>query len=533
MLKKANIIDKFIEYVAPVKAMKRQYARTYMAVAGGYEGADRTRRGLAGTKINIGDADANILKDIKTLRGHSSDLIRNNPLAVGAINTNCTNVVGTGISLHSRIDRDVLGMGEEEADAWESNVEREWRLFSETTECDISRTLNFSGIVKIALRSVLEKGDTFVNMPFIARSGLSPYELRLQLIEAERVCNKNNINDTPELIAGVEKTKDGAPKAYHVLNMHPGSYRLIQKQQEWQRIPVYGSNSGRKNILHIFDPLRPGQTRGIPYLSPVIESLYQLGRYTHSELMAAVLSSMMTFFLKSERGSSIDLIPDINSNISGASDPALNYQTNDLELGYGTAVGLPVGTSIDTTTPGRPNQAFDPFFNAIVRQIAVGLELPFEVLIKHFTASYSASQAAMLDAYRTFTTRRKWLVDYLCMPVFEAFIEEAILKGRIYAPGFFVDPIIRQAYLKSQWTGPAKAHIDPLKEVEAAEKKIDIGLSTLQDETVALTGGDWEKNHKQSVKEFNIRKKDGLITEKVYSTKNPTSNNDKEDRDEV
>jgi len=528
---KMNLIDRAMEYFSPVRAAKRLCARTYLAVAGGYEGGDRTRRGLAGTKINIGDADSNILKDIKTLRGHSSDLIRNNPMAVGAISTNCTNVVGTGIMFHSRLDGDILGLSEEEADIQETQIEREWHLFATSTECDITRTQNFNGIVNLAFRSVLEKGDTFVNLPFLARNGLSPYELRMQIIEGERVCNKDYVHDTPTLIAGVEKTREGAAKAYHVLNMHPGSYRQMQKKQEWQVIPVYGKNSGRKNILHIYNPQRPGQTRGIPYLAPVIESLYQLGRYTHSELMAAVLSSMMTFFLKSERGSSIDLIPDINSSVSGASDPALNYQTNDLELGYGTAVGLPVGTSIDTTTPGRPNQAFDPFFTAIVRQIAVGLELPFEVLIKHFTASYSASQAAMLDAYRTFTVRRKWLTEMLCMPVFEAFMEEAILKGRIYAPGFFGDPLIRQAYLGAEWTGPAKAHINPLIEVNASKEKIDMGLSTLQAET-ALYGGDWEQNHKQSVREYKRRKADGLITEKVSNAEKQDMSPDRADAEE-
>ena len=74
-------------------------------------------------------------------------------------------------------------------------------------------------------------------------------------------------------------------------------------------------------------------------------------------------------------------------------------------------------------------------------------------------------------------------------------------KGRIYAPGFFSDPIIRKAYSGAEWNGPAQGQIDPLKEVKAAAQRVSEGFSTRAKETAELTGGDFNKNHRQRVKE--------------------------------
>src|SRR3972149_5178879 len=94
-----NIVDRMIRYTAPARANKRLHARIVGAIAGGYTGARRDRRATSEWSTRGGDPDSDILFDLPTLRERSRDLDRNNPLAGGAINTNCTNIVGTGIRL--------------------------------------------------------------------------------------------------------------------------------------------------------------------------------------------------------------------------------------------------------------------------------------------------------------------------------------------------------------------------------------------------------------------------------------------------
>ena len=87
---------------------------------------------------------------------------------------------------------------------------------------------------------------------------------------------------------------------------------------------------------------------------------------------------------------------------------------------------------------------------------------------------------------------------------------EAVLKGRIYAPGFFDDPLISYAYSWAEWNGPSQGQLDPVKEVKAAVLRVENGFSTRQRETSELTGGDWELNHRQRIKEERLRQEAGF-----------------------
>ena len=148
---------------------------------------------------------------------------------------------------------------------------------------------------------------------------------------------------------------------------------------------------------------------------------------------------------------------------------------------------------------------------AILRQIGVGLGLPFEILIKHFTASYSAARAALLEAWKVYRARRMFLANNWCQLVFEAWMYEAVALGRINAPGFFTDPILHRAYLNSQWVGDAPGQIDPSREAEAAMVRIDGVLSNRKIETMELTGRNWEDVYRQSVKEQELLAEGNLL----------------------
>ena len=78
---------------------------------------------------------------------------------------------------------------------------------------------------------------------------------------------------------------------------------------------------------------------------------------------------------------------------------------------------------------------------ALAKYVGAALEIPVEVLTKNFVSSYSASRAALLEAWKAFRMRRSWIAADLCQPVYELFLSEAIARGRIHAPGFFLDPV--------------------------------------------------------------------------------------------
>lgn len=514
-----NWLDKAISYVNPQAGLKRLEAKTRLAIAGGlgggYTGARKDRRQTSSWNTVDGSADNVTLPDLPALRQRSRDLLRNAPLATGAVNTVVTNVVGTGLKVQSHLDRDVLKpyfKSEDEFDAFERNAERIFRNWAESADSDITRCQTFSEIQNLILRSVLESGDVFILKRNVARPNRN-IDLALQIIEADRVVNPNFEADKATLAGGIKMDSDGAPISYSVCNRHPDDYQ--NGERKFVDIPAF-DKYGNRQVFHIFNRTRPGLTRGIPYLAPVIESLKQLDRYTEAEIMAAVVSAMFTVFVKSEDEEGL---APMTPNESGT-----RHNDGDYKLAPGAILDLEPGENIEIADPKRPNQAFDPFVQAVLRQVGVALELPFEILIKHFTASYSAAQAALVEAWKFFSSRRKWLSIQLCQPVYEMVITEAVAKGLLKAPNFFANPEIRNAYLGAEWIGPPRGQIDQFKEVRAAETRVNIGISTLAEETAMLTGGDWERKYPQILKEYKLKKEAGLLPKELLQQINQSEN---------
>lgn len=520
-----TIMDEVVNFFDPVKGAARYQQRMRMAIMGGYTGADRTRRANQSGRVPERDADSAIIPDLSTLREESQHMLRNNAIAGGAIKTNITKVVGTGLKVKSQICREVLRLSDSQADAWERAAEREFRLATETREIDAERALPFSLMQGMVFLKVLEDGDVLVNLPRFQRAG-SPYSLKLQPIEAARLCNPNNKPHTATLSAGVQKDQYGAPVAYHVLNQHPGGllrYQSGKTDLSWTTLKAF-SPTGAPLALHIYDKTRPGQTRGVPYLAPVVELIKQLGRYTDAEVMAAVVSGMLTVFVTNESGN-----PQLGPAPTAANptgDATLQVDTTGMELGYGSVIGLLPGEKVETVNPGRPNPAFDPFVTSILRQIGLALEIPFELLVKHFTSSYSAARAALEEAWDYFQRRRHWLVSVFCQPVYEAIITEAVIRGRLQAPGFLADPMIRKAWLGTTWTGDAPSQLDPLKEINAAAKRVELTISTLDEESRRLTGTAWEDKLPQVLKERAILRANGIVISAYEQVAEPPEENE-------
>ncbi|MBU0680114.1 MAG: phage portal protein [Proteobacteria bacterium] len=473
------------------------------AVTGhGYNAAAGLRRAVRGWFSDGASADSHISTDLESLRNASGDAYRNQPIATSAIRGLVTNVVGTGLLMQSRIDAGFLGLSDDEASDWQTHTEREFNLWFGSKDCDAAHTHTGVELQEIALTTALLGGDLFTLLPFIKRPS-SPYHLCAHLFEGHQVSTPDRLTENASLVQGVETDSYGAPLAYWFSSQHPGG--LGYGPRKWQRIPAFGKESGRRNVLHLFKAERPGQRRGFPYLSPVLETLKQISRLTEAELMAAVVSGMMSVFIESDAGEQLQG--------SGQDDqgntPTL--KSDEIGLGHGTIVDLAPGERINTAAPGRPNGAFDPFFIAIVRQIGAALEQPADILLKQFNKSYAASRAAFLMAWKFYKARRAWLTRNFCQPIYEEWLVEAITIGRVKAPGFFDDPAIRQAWCNAHWQGPAPGHLDPEKEVNAAVNRINNRLSTIAEETAGLTGGDYDDNHRQQVRERKMGEKDGLI----------------------
>lgn len=504
-----TIIDNVVEYFNPQVALKRYKARTLIGAMEktGYYGASRTRPGLKNFNPLSGDVNDDTLADLPALRDRSRDLLRNTPIAGGAINTMTTYVIGTGLSMRAAIDGKRLGLESGGAGLWQDDVNQRFSIWAESADCDAARGLNFYGIQALAFRSMLESGDVFALLAKKQRNGKDHFVL--QLIEADRISNPDSQRDSDKLIAGIEVDNDGEPVFYHVCSHHPSVWKT-GVIKTWTRIPAFGAETGRRNIIHLFERKRPGQVRGIPVLAPVIEPLKQLARYTEAELQAAVISGAFAIFLKMDPNAFSELFDDAGRKeyLESATKWKGDYPV--AMDGPGKAVNLLPGEEVFESNPGRPNEAFDPFVQAILSQIGCELGLPRDVLTKTYMASYSAARAALLDAWRVFRMRRELMGSYFCQPVYESWLTSEIAAGNIQARGFFEDAMMRSLWSNADWIGDSQGSIDPIKETAAAKQRVDMGISTIAAESIAIDGIDWWSKHVQRSNEHKQRVSAGL-----------------------
>lgn len=489
-----------------------------------HAGASYTKKALKGFRVESGSAAEDIDANNYTLRQRSRMLYMSAPVATAALKRQRTNIVGPGLRLKATIDRDALGMTEEQAEAWQKHTQAEFALWANRKQsCDATGVNNFYGMQQLVALSWPMSGDVFALIKRAEASPLAPYSLRLHILEADRVRTPNTgtaagVQVNPLLSSlvnvkldngnaihdGVEVDKNGAIVAYHVANTYPNQYGT--EPEKFVRVAAYGEETGLPNILHIMDAERPEQYRGVPYLAQAIEPLLQMRRYTEAEITAAMVQSFFTAFITSENPSD-SLLPN---EVGGDGFEEASRDPNEYEMGAGTINLLDPGEDVKFGAPTHPNTGFDTFMRALCEQVGACLEIPADLLLMSFNSSYSASRAALLEAWKGFKMRREWLADDFCRPVYEIWLTEAVARGRISAPGFLTDPLIRQAYLGCEWIGPSQGQLDPTKEVQAAVTAIENGLSTREAEAVKLNGSEYTRNvDKLAVENEQLKKANG------------------------
>lgn len=470
-----------------------------------------SEREFAHWNVSHGSADADLLPSLDTLRARNRDLGRNDGIAAGAFQTIVDNVIGTGPRLASLPDYRTLGRDKSWAREWSRSTEAKFREWWETTECDAAGQLTGAALSTQVFRSGLWNGEAIALPLWLPRRG-SRWATRFQVVEPDRLSNPNNQSDTERLRAGIEIDQYGRPLAYHILKSHPGDwfYGYGMPVQQWERIEAE-TFWGRKRVVHVHDKERTGQTRGRPFLSPVIGQFKMLGQYLRTELQSAVVNAMVAAFITTPLPGD-QVVQMLGGDIN--SDQYRQYLVDQREYtaqlkGAAIIPTLP-GQDIKPFIPSHPNGALGPFVENLLRFMGAGLNLPYELLVKDFSkTNYSSARASLLEAWRFFNGRRRWFKDCWLAPVYSLWLEEAVNGGQVEAPGFYQN---RYAYERANWIWPGRGWVDPVKEVEASHMRIEGGTSTLQIEC-AEQGLDWEEVIEQRQVEREALDEAGLMPE--------------------
>lgn len=491
--------------------------------ASGYSDAGASHQKVALKAFNA--VSTSPIEDIDwnnaTLRQRGRMLYMAAPVAAAAINVVRTKMIGTGLKLKCAVNRDILRLSDGAAEEWQKRTEAEFKFWAEKAiYCDALGKENFYELQSAAVKSWLMSGDVFAALKRVYSEGHNPYSLRIQLIEADRVRTPTDagLSDIAAVMYGftegktesgnpihdgVEVDKKGKIVAYYVHNCYPNQ-TIWYDMPEYTRVEARGKDTGIPNILQIMDAERPDQYRGVTYLAPVIEIMLQARRFTGSTLVAADIQSRMTGWIeRDDNATDLDFLEDANTDEE--EDGGAEYEMNP-----GEVYKLKPGEKITFSNPNVPTAAFSEFMDSIFKMAGSALEIPKEVLLKEFTASYSASKGALEEMREMIKMRRSWFVSDFCKPIYETWLAEAVARGRIKAPGFFEDPLIREAWCGSRWDGPAQTHLDPLKEANANELIVKNGWKTNEQVTREFYGENFTENVANLKEERELIEKLGL-----------------------
>jgi lambda family phage portal protein len=441
--------------------MLKQFRRMFRR----QEKAERSFKASGGGRLAMDwivaplSADAAMRGHLGAIRNRARDLERNNEWVRGFLRSLENNVLGeAGIQLQMRV-QEADGRFDELAN---DRIEMAWWQWGRPGRCDLSGRYSWGDLQRLALRCLARDGEVLVRM-VRRRDGL-----RLQVVEADLLDVDDNRLEANgnEVRFGVELDPDRRPVAYHLLGRHPGDLDF-QNVASRARIRVPADE-----IIHLFRPERPDQTRGLPWLVASMQRLKMLDGYAEAELVAARTGAAKMGFLTKQTPDGWTGEIDGDGNLSMDASP-------------GTIEELPPGVSFQSWDTNHPNSGYGDFVKNCLRGVATSLGISYNTLASDLEGvNYSSIRAGLLEEREVWKAVQRFMIEHLCELVFEEWLAIELLSGRLGLPFEKMWKFNAPEFRGRRWPW-----VDPKKDIEASILAVAHRHRSLRD-VIAENGGD-------------------------------------------
>lgn len=409
-------------------------------------------RRFAGAQT-VTNLNSDIIGGGRTIQGRASYFARNNANVAAAVNALVSNIIGPGIKPSSQHP-------DAETRAVLHDLFARW-----TDEADFDGVGDFYALQAMAVRQMVELGESFAHMVYSPDAATVPLQIRL-LHPAQIPLETWPGSLVNGLIrAGVEFDQTARPIAYQALPFRPDD-PMAPLMGAWNpvRLPA-------EDVCHLFAPLEPGQVRGLSWLAPVMLAIRELDAYSDASLVRAKLGALVCAALV-----------DAESGTGGLSGDQTGNVLN-VGLEPGTILNLPPGKSLEFFDP-KESVNYSPFVRTHLQAIAAGLGIPYELLTGDLSqVNYSSIRAGLVEFRKRLEYWQHSVVVYrFCRPVWDRFIRMAALSGAIDAAAYAADPA---SFHKVEWLPAKQPWVDPKKDIEAEIAAVNAGFKS---RTSVITG---------------------------------------------
>ena len=404
-------------------------ARHYEAASGGRRTEGWTRRSS--------DANVALQNSIVQLREHSRELLRNNAWARRAVSVVASNTVGWGISARA------AGTGADKA----SKI---WDSWASSVRCDYDGRLNFAGLQCLVMQTVATSGEVLIRRHTADSSEDLPVPVRLQVIEPDYLDHNKNgaLAAGGEIRQGIEFDSRGRRVAYWLYGSHPGGLGLMAGGGVSERHDA-------KDIIHVYQVERPGQVRGVPWLSPAILRLKDFDDFEDAQLSQQRIAACFGAFVQDLEGTSPAPL-----GAESTTDPLIE------ELQPGQVQYLRPGQSV---TFAQPPGAIDAAFTERqLRAVATCIGITYEDLTGDYSkVNFSSARMARIAHWRNVENWRwQMLIPQMCETVWRWVMGANIASDDRGVPAV-------------TWAAPPMPMLEPEKEGLAYSRLIRSGAVTL------------------------------------------------------
>jgi lambda family phage portal protein len=427
-------------------------------------------------------ADAAASPEVRRiLRNRCRYEVANNSYAKGIVLTLANDTVGTGPRLQM-LSPDPEG---------NRIVEREFNRWSQQVSlADKLRTMRMARA---------EDGEAFAMLTSNSRLN-TPVKLDLRLIEADQVTTPDLSYLEPNAVDGIVFDEAGNPREYHVMRRHPGSHGAVF-DLAYERIPA-------EAIIHCYRCDRPGQSRGIPDITPALPLFAQLRRFTLAVIAAAETAANFAGILYTD------------APAGGEADPAEPFEP--IELESRALVTMPGGWRMAQIEAQQPTTSFAEFKHEILNEIARCLNMPYNVAAGNSSGyNYASGRLDHQTYFKSIRVEQAHIGLVVLDRILAAWLDEAVLMEG------YLPPSLRtlDADRAHQWFFEGHDHVDPLKEASAQATRLTNHTTTLANE-YARQGRDWETELRQRAKEIQLMAELGLTMADVASASPQEQPND-------
>jgi len=457
-----NLIDKAVAFLNPQGAVNRMIARQKL-VNFSYDAVKYTRE-RKGPSALSGAEDYHSNYDRVELMKRARDLAENVGL-VRSILMKFASHTAANISYQARTENPEVN----------TEVEAYWAEWWD--KCDLTTRHTGSTLMQVAMMSMLRDGD-FLIVLVRDKDG----NLKIQGIEADRLGDPFKVYTSLDLIGGIHIDRDtGAPSAYDIYNRSIGDFYTYQTT-----IPS-------SQAFHLFDPLRIDQYRGISAFHTAINDATDIYDIINFEKMAAKNASSQAGIVKRNNNNASDLSSLTNDeNINGDTIKLEAIESGKISyLEPGEDIIFPDG-------PSRPSGAFAEFHKILLRNICLGLGIPYSFAVDPSAMSGPTARLEMQQAGRTFRRYQKLLDDKVLRPIKNIVIADGVARG-------LIEKNVGTRTTRGIFNFGANVSIDLGRESASAISEFKTGLRTASD-IYAERGQDFESSMRQRAIEAKLIK---------------------------